>query len=38
MEPNENEYVDDYGKMSRIGKMEIFRDDNHRIEKPAKIQ
>lgn len=37
MEPNENEYVDDYGKMSRIGKMEIFRDDNHRIEKPAKI-
>ena len=37
MEPNGNEYVDDCGKMSRIGKMEVFRDDNHRIEKPAKI-
>ena len=37
MEPKENEYVNDYGQMSRIGKMEVFKDDNHRIEKPAKI-
>ncbi len=33
----ENEYIDDYGQKSRIGKMEIFRDENHRIEKPEKI-
>ena len=37
MEPKENEYVNDYGQMSRIGKMEVFKDDNHRLEKPAKI-
>ena len=37
MEPSGNKYIDDYGQISRIGKMEVFKDDHHRIERPAKI-